>query len=80
MRARIVKIFYFVNGKFCKTSFTFELSRKSSNLEMNIHFVNGKFCKTSFTFELSQLLNIVKLLNFICKFMFTNSLAVNPRI
>ena len=28
---------------FCKTSFTFELSRKSSNLEMDIHFVNGKF-------------------------------------
>ena len=39
---------------FCKTSFTFELSRKSSNLEMDIHFVNGKFCKTSFTFELSR--------------------------
>ena len=47
---------------------------------MDIHLVNGKFCKTSFTFELSQLLNIVKLLNFICKFMFTNSVAINLRI
>ena len=47
---------------------------------MDIYFVNGKFCKTLFTLELSQLLNIVKLLNFICKFTFTNSLAVNPRI
>ena len=36
---------HFVNGKFCKTSFTFELNHKSSNLEMNIHSVNGKFCK-----------------------------------
>ena len=33
---------HFVNGKFCKTSFTFELNRKSSNPEMDIHFVNGK--------------------------------------
>ena len=36
---------HLVNGKFCKTSFTFELNHKPSNLEMNIHSVNGKFCK-----------------------------------